>query len=110
MFWRRNDVFYSRGGSYIFPDTRMIEALRITAGRDRRHDVKLEAPLSVDLGIDLYDYQMARERKPRPKRRRKWSPTIADDWPEQVPVFVEELELYELYLGDELDRILGIAK
>lgn len=77
---------------------------------DGQRDVKLEAPLPFDLGIDLYDYRMPRERKPRSKRRRKWSPKIVDDWPEQVPVFVEELELYELHLGEELDRILGITK
>lgn len=72
--------------------------------------MKLEASLPADLGIDLYDYRMPRERKPRLKRRRKWCPTIVDNWPEQVPVFVEELELYELHLGEELDRILGITK
>ncbi len=72
--------------------------------------MKLEAPLPVDLGIDLYDYQMPGERKSWTKPPRKWSPKIVDDWPEQVPVFVEELELYELHLGEELDRILGITK
>jgi hypothetical protein len=77
---------------------------------DGQRDVKLEAPLSADRGIDLYDYQMPRERKPRLKRRRKWCPTIVDDWPAQVPVFVEELELYELHLGEELERIFGITK
>lgn len=65
--------------------------------------------------IDLYDYCQA---DGRPARRRglsrrpkpKWTPKIVDDWPDEVPVFVEELELYEVYLGDDLDRILGIRK
>jgi hypothetical protein len=65
--------------------------------------------------INLYDYCQSDQ---RPSRRRgysrrskpKWAPTIVDDWPDEVPIFVEELELYELYLGDDLDRILGIKK
>ncbi|WP_213775757.1 hypothetical protein [Bradyrhizobium sp. dw_78] len=44
------------------------------------------------------------------RRRQKWAPQIVDDWPEEVPVYVEELELYELYFGDELDKILGFKK
>jgi hypothetical protein len=45
-------------------------------------------------------------RRPRPK----WAAQIVDDWPEEVPVFVEELDLYELYFGDELDEIFRIKK
>ena len=41
---------------------------------------------------------------------RKWQPKVVDDWPDKVPIFVEELELFELYLGDDLDRILGFTK
>lgn len=78
--------------------------------RNRKRYEEPAAALPADLHIDLYDYQMPKERKPRQKRRRKWNPTITDDWPEVVPVSVEEVELYELHLGDELDRILGITK
>lgn len=60
---------------------------------------------------DFLDYY--REPKPRrePTRREKpkWRPKIVDGWPDEVPVFIEELELYELHLGEELDRILGIT-
>jgi hypothetical protein len=64
--------------------------------------------------IDLYDYcqadgQPARRRGSR-RPKPKWTPKIVDDWPDEVLVFVEELELYEVYLGDDLDRILGIKK
>jgi hypothetical protein len=42
--------------------------------------------------------------------RPKWAPKIIDDWPDRVPVFVEELKLYELYFAEELDEIFGIKK
>lgn len=62
-------------------------------------------------GDDFLDYY--REPKPRrePTRREKpqWRPKIVDNWPDEVPVFIEELELYELHFGEELDRILGIT-
>jgi hypothetical protein len=70
---------------------------------------------SRDDPIDLYDYcrpddAPARRRGASRRSRPKWTPRIIDDWPDEVPVFVEELELYELYLGADLDRILGTQR
>ncbi|MGE3363941.1 MAG: hypothetical protein AB7I34_10885 [Rhizobiaceae bacterium] len=66
--------------------------------------------------VDYFDFygdrsgkRPARTRAPR-RPKPKWTPKIVDDWPDEVPVFVEELELYELYFGDKLDDILGINK
>ncbi|ARM88188.1 hypothetical protein RHEC894_CH01875 [Rhizobium sp. CIAT894] len=59
--------------------------------------------------LDFYRAPLPRKR-PAKATKPKWQPTIVDDWPDEVPVFVEELELFELYLGDDLDRILGITK
>lgn len=63
-------------------------------------------------GHDFLDfYQEPPPRKTANRREKpKWQPKIVDDWPDEVPVFIEELELYELYLGDELDRLLGIKQ
>jgi hypothetical protein len=76
---------------------------------------KIHSPREPDGGeVDYFDYYgdrsgPARARAPRrPKPR--WTPKIVDDWPDEVPVFVEELELYELYFGNKLDDILGINK
>jgi hypothetical protein len=65
---------------------------------------------------DYFDFDGERSEQPpshKPASRQpkpKWTPQIVDDWPEEMPVFVEELELYELYFGEELDEILGFKK
>jgi hypothetical protein len=33
---------------------------------------------------------------------------IVDGWQGEIPVFVEGLELFELYLGDDRDKILAL--
>lgn len=46
-----------------------------------------------------------------PKRRRPkqdvstW--TVIDDWPEKVPVTEAEIEIFERYFGDVLDKLFG---
>lgn len=73
---------------------------------------KIVPTIDLPEGHDFLDFY--REPEPRKETTRrekpKWQPKIVDDWPDEVPVFIEELELYELYLGDDLDRILGITK
>ena len=69
-----------------------------------------------DGNASLYDFYGDRSEQPplrkrAPRRPRpKWAPKIIDNWPDRVPVFVEELELYEIYFADELDEIFGIKK
>lgn len=68
-----------------------------------------ELQTSEDDYLDFYRAPPPRKRSGR-QTKPKWQPKVVDDWPDEIPVFVEELELFELYLGDELDRILGITK
>jgi hypothetical protein len=71
-------------------------------------------PGPEDGNASLYDFYGDRHgqsspRKRAPRRPRpKWEPKIIDDWPDRVPVFVEELEMYELYFAEKLDEIFGI--
>ncbi|MFC6447447.1 hypothetical protein [Shinella zoogloeoides] len=67
---------------------------------------------SEPLPDDLYDY--AAEPKPSTRRsRRKPSPKwhdnlrVVDDWPDQVPVTEDEVDIFERYFGDLLDRLFG---
>ena len=63
---------------------------------------------------DLYDYAddpMPAERLPRRGARAyifdvERLPVI-DDWPEKVPVTVAEIDIFERYFGDVLDRLFG---
>ena len=59
--------------------------------------------------LDFYRAPPPRKRAARAAKP-KWQPKVVDDWPDKVPIFVEELELFELYLGDDLDRNLGSTK
>ena len=59
--------------------------------------------------IDLYDYV----EKPKPRKRRKstaddlsdWR--VVDDWPEEIPVTPEEVDVIERWLGDVLEEMFG---
>lgn len=68
-----------------------------------------EPGVGEDDYLDFYRVPPPPKRAARPAKS-KWQPKVVDDWPDEVPIFVEELELFELYLGDDLDRILGITK
>lgn len=73
-------------------------------------DAAIDTAFAADLHLDLYDYRMPVEPRSSQRRRRKWNPTIIDDWPEEIPISKWELDFFEVLLGDELDRILGILK
>lgn len=59
--------------------------------------------------IDLYDYS----RLPAPKPRGRpvaddlsdWR--VTDDWPEDVPVTPEEVDVFEAWFGDILEELFG---
>lgn len=65
---------------------------------------------------DLYDYLDGPAPRIRPPRRAP-SPRIfhvealpvTDDWPEDVPVTEAEIDVFERYFGDVLDRLFGLA-
>lgn len=83
------------------------EHTRARRGRPRRRGPQ-------DLPDDLYNYSddPAPSRAPR---RRASSPDafdvenlpIIDDWPERVPVTEAEVDIFERYFGDVLDRLFG---
>lgn len=60
---------------------------------------------------DLYDY--AADPKPRSQKGRhapradKDDLPVYDDWPDVVPVTEEEVDIFERYFGDVLDRLFG---
>jgi hypothetical protein len=62
---------------------------------------------------DLYDYDD--DPAPRVSPRRGSPPDafdverlpVIDDWPERVPVTVAEVDIFERYFGDVLDRLFG---
>lgn len=61
---------------------------------------------------DLYDYAADPTPSVRPTRRKpssKWHDNlrVVDDWPDRVPVMEEEIDVFERYFGDLLDRLFG---
>ncbi|WP_374345383.1 hypothetical protein [Phenylobacterium sp.] len=79
---------------------------RARRGRPRRQSPQ-------DLPDDLYDY--SDDPVPPAPRRRNPSPDtfdveklpVIDDWPERVPVTEAEVDIFERYFGDVLDRLFG---
>lgn len=67
---------------------------------------------SEPLPDDLYDYAAEPAPSTRPPRRTpspKWHDNlcVVDDWPDRVPVTEEEVDIFERYFGDVLDRLFG---
>jgi len=87
-------------------DSMCAEHSRARRGRPRR-------PVPQDLPDDLYDY--GDEPAPPAPRRRNPSPDafdveklpVIDDWPERVPVTEAEVDIFERYFSDVLDRLFG---
>ncbi len=74
--------------------------------RNRRD--RYAEPNSV-CGIDLYDYCKTPEPKPRGRPiaddLSDWR--VVDDWPDDVPVTPEEVDIFERWFGDLLDEMFG---
>lgn len=79
--------------------------------RTRRGRPRQQAPKT--LPDDLYDYDDNPAPRVSPPRG---SPLhvfdveelpVIDDWPERVPVTEEEVDIFERYFGDVLDRLFG---
>jgi len=63
---------------------------------------------------DLYDYaadpmpaERPSRREPRPYIFDVERLPVIDDWPEKVPVTEAEIDIFERYFGDVLDRLFG---
>ncbi|MDJ1157703.1 hypothetical protein QNA08_05595 [Chelatococcus sp. SYSU_G07232] len=83
------------------------QCCRVRKGRPRQ-------PAPKTLPDDLYDY--ANEPTPEKRQQRHDPPLhaidieklpVIDDWPERVPVTEAEIEIFERYFGDVLDRLFG---
>ena len=83
------------------------------ATRRRARKGRPRQPVPEALPDDLFDY--ADEPTPDGRERRR-SPLrivdvetlpVFDDWPEKVPITEEELQIFERYFGDVLDRLFG---
>ena len=59
--------------------------------------------------IDLFDYSRLPEPKPRGRPvaddLSDWR--VTDDWPEDVPVTPEEVDVFEAWFGDILEELFG---
>lgn len=83
----------------------------------KRHPARKGRPrhsVPEPLPDDLFDYADDTIPADGPQRRR--SPLrivdvetlpVIDDWPEKVPITEEELQIFERYFGDVLDRLFG---
>lgn len=83
------------------------------AKRRRARKGRPRQPVPETLPDDLFDYADA-PAPDGPQRRR--SPLrivdvetlpVIDDWPERVPITETEIEIFERYFGDVLDRLFG---
>ena len=75
------------------------------AERRRARKGRPRHPVPEALPDDLFDY--ADEPTPDGRERRRSPLRIVDDWPEKVPITEEELQIFERYFGDALDRLFG---
>ncbi|MBS7701695.1 hypothetical protein [Chelatococcus asaccharovorans] len=81
---------------------------RARKGRQRR-------PVPHTLPDDLYDYgggepaplSASRRRDPSPGRFDIERLPVIDDWPERVPVTEAEIDIFERYFGEVLDRLFS---
>lgn len=79
---------------------------RVRKGRPRQ-------PAPKTLPDDLYDYDddpVPRVGAPRgspPDAFDVEKLPVIDDWPDKVPITEEEIEIFERYFGDVLDRLFG---
>ncbi|WBU65247.1 hypothetical protein [Paracoccus aerodenitrificans] len=79
----------------------------------RAHKGRPRTPAPETLPDDLFDY--ADNPTPNGRERRRLPLRIVDvetlpvidDWPEDVPVTVAEVDIFEQFFGDVLDRLFG---
>jgi hypothetical protein len=63
---------------------------------------------SAAMPDDLYDYAQTPERRPgRPVKHDLFGWRVVDDWPERVPVTEREVDVFDAWFGDILDKLFG---
>jgi len=81
------------------------------AERRRARRGRPPQPAPQTLPLDLYDY--GDDPPPAERQCRAASPhafeslPVVDDWPDRVPVTEAEIDIFERYFGDVLDRLFG---
>lgn len=82
--------------------------------RPRRERSRRPAPMI--LPDDLYDYAEDRPHRGSPSRQNSEDGSgadriaVIDDWPDDIPVTEAEVDVFERYFGDLLDRLFdGVA-
>ena len=100
-------------GTVSAPESTRAKEDSMCAERRRARKGRPRQPVPETLPDDLFDY--ADEPTPDGRERRR-SPLrivdveslpVFDDWPEKVPITEEELQIFERYFGDVLDRLFG---
>ena len=75
-----------------------------------RKDCRRRAHADRSAKIDLFDYCKLPEPKPRGRPviddLSDWR--VVDDFPEEIPVTPEEVDVIERWLGDVLDELFGL--
>lgn len=80
------------------------------AKRRRARSGRPRNPIPKALPDDLYDYADKKNQQRRNPSLRAFDVeklSVIDDWPERVPVSEGEIEIFERYFGDVLDRLFG---
>lgn len=77
--------------------------------RHHQRQTRRKRPHRSQDGFDLYDYAFLAEPKPRgrPVTDDLSSCRVTDDWPDDVPVTPEEVDVFESWFGDLLDEMFG---
>ncbi len=67
----------------------------------------------LDVAVPPSAERFARERpatKPQARRRRDEQPiVVTDNWPGMIPITPQEVRIFEAFMGDKLDEMLGAA-
>lgn len=85
----------------------------MSANTERARRERSRRPAPMILPDDLYDY--AQDRPHRGNRSHHNSDdgsgadrvAVIDDWPDDIPVTEAEVDVFERYFGDLLDRLFG---
>lgn len=85
--------------------------MSVNAKRTRRQ--RSRRPVPMILPDDLYDYADDRphrygaSRCPDENEAGEDRVAVIDDWPDDIPVTATEVDVFERYFGDLLDRLFG---
>ena len=85
----------------------------MSANTERRRRERSRRPAPMILPDDLYDYAEERPHRGNPSHHNNDDGSgadrvaVVDDWPDDIPVTEAEVDVFERYFGDLLDRLFG---